>query len=166
MANEEEIVEQTRDDKRFYKLPLYFDGFLEQFADTEVPEGVDFPTCSELESIDQHLGLILTTCPGEHLFNPDYGCGIWDMDFERVVSRQRWEDRFTEHILQAVSKFEKRLTNVTAGIRVADTVREDAATRTTAIKKKVSVQINGRLVSDDANCGFRYTLFLGPLTTE
>ena len=165
MANEE-IVGQARNDKRFYKLPLYFGDFLEQFEDTEVPEGVDFPTCSELESIDQHLELILTTCQGEHLFNPDFGCGIWEMDFDRVESRQKWEDQFTEHIVQAVSKFEKRLTGVTVAIRVADTVRENAVTRTTAIKKKVSVQINGKLASEGANCGFNYTLFLGPLTTE
>jgi phage baseplate assembly protein W len=142
-----------RSNDKCYQIPLCF--------------GMDdFPTCSELESIDQNIGLILTTCPGEHKFNSEFGCGIWEMDFERVVSRKRWEDRFTGHILQAVHRFEKRLKNLTVAIHVMETVREDLVTHTTAIKEKVSVQINGKLVSNDTNCGFSYVLFLGPLTTE
>ncbi|MDR0834403.1 MAG: GPW/gp25 family protein [Candidatus Symbiothrix sp.] len=72
---------------KFYKLPLRFDTMPED-SDTLM---VDFPVCNELESIDQNIGLILTTCPGEHKFNGEFGCGIWEMDFERVVSRKKWQ---------------------------------------------------------------------------
>jgi phage baseplate assembly protein W len=122
--------------------------------------------CSELESIDQYIEMILTTCPGEHKFNKSFGCGIWDMDFELVVSRQQWEDDFTAHILKAIQNFERRLKGVTVAIHVMEAAKEDLAMKTTAIKKKVHVFVNGILVSSNEPCGFNYILYLGPLSTE
>jgi phage baseplate assembly protein W len=140
-------------------LPVSFDSVFDETAR-------DLAACSEMESIDRYIELIITTCPGEHKFDGNFGCGIWDMDFERVVSRKRWEEDFTAHILNAVRNFEKRLKDIAVTIRVTEAVREDPAMKTAAIKKKVNVFINGRLVSSGEACGFNYTLYLGPLSTE
>ena len=75
----------------FYKLPIRFDSLFNE-------EGSQMRMCSELESIDQHIELLLTTCPGEHKFNKNYGCRIWDMDFELVFSRQKWDEDFKRYI--------------------------------------------------------------------
>ncbi|MCL1941988.1 MAG: GPW/gp25 family protein [Candidatus Azobacteroides sp.] len=143
----------------FYKLPIRFDSIFDE-------KGGDMPMCSEIESIDQYLELLLTTCPGEHKFNKNFGCKIWDMDFERVVSRRKWEDDFRACISEAVRKFEQRLKGVTVSIHIVEVTREDFLMKVTAIKKKVIVQINGILVSSNERCGFRYALFLGPLSSE
>jgi phage baseplate assembly protein W len=143
----------------FYKLPVRFHT---------VSEGSVLETgkCSELESIDQSIELILTTCPGEHKFNRNFGCRIWDMDFELVFSRKKWEETFTEHILNAVCDFEKRLKDVEVSLNIEEAAREDLVMKSAAIKKKVSVFIAARLVSTDEVCKFKYVLYLSPLSTE
>jgi len=144
---------------QYYKLPLKLDSILNE-------DGEEMATCSELESIDQHIELIITTCPGEHKFNKNFGCRIWDMDFERVVSRKKWEEDFTTYILEAVESFEQRLKDINVFIDIREVTREDLVTKTTAIKKKVVVYIQGVLVSTNQPCSFRYKLYLGPLSTE
>ena len=72
----------------YYKFPLKI-GLLLQDGSKSLPK------CSEKESIDQHLELLFTTCPGEHRYDPRFGCRIWDMDFEKVASQKSWQDHFT-----------------------------------------------------------------------
>ncbi|WP_029906685.1 GPW/gp25 family protein [Prevotella sp. 10(H)] len=146
-------------DTIYYKLPLNLDNIFDE-------DGGKLHTCSEIESIDQHIELIITTCPGEHKFNKNFGCRIWDMDFERVVLRKKWEEEFTGHIADAIQRFESRIKDIEVAIQVMEVTREDSITKTTAIKKKVIVQVKGILVSSGGYCEFRYKLFLGPLSTE
>lgn len=143
----------------YYKLPIKFDSVFEE-------DGKLMATCNEISSIDQYIELLLTTCPGEHKFNKKFGCRIWDMDFERVVSRKNWINDFTAYVKEAVSNFEKRLKDVSVSIDVRDVAREDYTLQTTAIKKEVMVYIEARLVSDNEPCKFRYALYLGPLSTQ
>jgi phage baseplate assembly protein W len=128
--------------------------------------GKKMETCSEIASIDQYIELLLTTCPGEHKFDKRFGCRIWDMDFERVVARKKWEDDFTAYVLEAIQTFEKRLTEVGINIYIKDVTREDHAFQTTAIKKEVTVSVTARLVSNNEHCRFQYALYLGPLSIE
>lgn len=142
-----------------YKLPIRFDKLLDE-------NGGDLARCTEVESIDQHIELLLTTCPGENRFDRDWGCHIWDMDFERVVSRKKWEEDFNRHIFHAIRKYEKRIKDVTIEVDIQEVAREDPALQTTAIKKRVIVYVNAFLVSNDKKCSFKYILYLGPLSIE
>jgi len=144
---------------QYYKLPIKFDSVFNE-------DGRKMPTCSEVASIDQYIELILTTCPGEHKFDKNFGCRIWDMDFERVVFRKKWEDDFMACILDAVQAFEKRLKDIKVSIHIKDVARENYMLQTTAIKKEVVVSIDSRLVSNNEPCRFQYILYLGPLSTE
>jgi phage baseplate assembly protein W len=146
-------------ENKFYSFPVRFDT-------TSDGSIVDLQSCNELESIDRHLELLLTTCPGEHRFNRRFGCRIWNMDFELVFSRQQWEDSFRSYIFEAVQMFEKRLTEIEVFLYISEVVRDNIVTQSAAIKKKVEVFINGKLLSNGEKCGFRYILYLGPLSTE
>lgn len=143
----------------YYKLPL-------DFSSVFTEDGKKMQICNEVESIDQYIELLLTTCPGEHKFNKKFGCRIWEMDFENVVSRKEWEDNFMAYITESVRIFEKRLKDISVDISVNDVVRKDHTLQTTAIKKEVIVMIESRLVSNNEPCRFRYALYLGPLSTE
>lgn len=60
--------------QKYYKLPVR----LEKLFEGDIRQ---LERCSELESIDQHIELLLTTCPGEHRFDPqirlsDLGVGL------------------------------------------------------------------------------------------
>jgi phage baseplate assembly protein W len=143
----------------FYKLPIRFDSIFDE-------KGGDMPMCSEIESIDQHIELLLTTCPGEHKFDKNFGCRIWDMDFERVVSRKQWEDDFKAYVLESTQNYEPRLKNISVNISIKDVTRQDYTLQTTAIKKEVLVYINAYLVSSGEPCSFHFLLYLGPLSID
>lgn len=143
----------------YYKLPL-------DFSSAFMEDGSEMQRCNEIESIDQYIELLLTTCPGEHKFDKQFGCRIWEMDFENVISRKEWESSFVTYISEAIRTFEKRLKDLNVNISVNDVVRKDHGLQTTAIKKEVIVMVESRLVSNNEPCTFRYALYLGPLSTE
>jgi phage baseplate assembly protein W len=143
----------------YVKIPLNFSRFFEG-------AGHLFDRCSEKESIDQHLELLLTTMPGEHRFDENYGCRIWELDFERIESGGKWEAKFRGYILDAVTTYERRVKDVEVRMSVRDWIREDALTRNQSVRKRVDVSILGTLVSTGEKCGFGYSLYLGPLSNE
>lgn len=142
----------------YYKLPLDFRHFFEN--------GGKFEKCSEIESIDQHIELLLTTCPGEHRFNPDYGCRIWEMDFGNVVSAEVWEAEFKQCIFESISRYERRINRLNLKISLRDVVKEDRTNRSVSVRKRADIQVSARLLSTDEPVRFRYTLYLGPLSNE
>lgn len=143
----------------FYKLPFNFTKIFETGTN-------NFQQCTEKESIDQNLEMIITTCPGEHKFDPDFGCKIWDLDFDKVVSRAKWENQFTRFIEEAVRKYEPRLSNVDSQIEFFDAREDYELSGATTIRKRVDIKIDARLVSTGALCCFYYSLYLGPLSSD
>ena len=142
-----------------YSLPLHFGNFFTE-------EGGRLSTCSLLESIDHHLELLLTTCPGEHYFNKGYGTMIWELDFERVASRSQWEESFTNFIYRAIVENEKRVIDVDVSIKLREVVREEGLSKSVAVRQRVDIYVLGRLLATGEKCGFNYTLYLGPLSNE
>ncbi len=60
--------------QKYYKLPVR----LEKLFEGDIRQ---LERCSELESIDQHIELLLTTCPGEPVSTPNtvVGFGSWTL---------------------------------------------------------------------------------------
>jgi phage baseplate assembly protein W len=122
--------------------------------------------CSEKESIDQNIELIITTCPGEDKYDPEYGCEIWDLDFERVVSKSRWEEQFVKHISESIKKYEPRVSNISPGVEFIDTRKDYEFTGATSIRKRVDIRIDATIISTGTRCCFYYSLYLGPLSSD
>lgn len=57
---------------KFCKLPLDFEALL-----SEDVENSRLASCSEIESIDQFIELLISTAPGEHAFDKEFGCEIF-----------------------------------------------------------------------------------------
>lgn len=143
----------------FYQLPFKLDSLLKE-------DPRPLPKCSEKESIDKHLELLFITCPGEHKFDLEYGCRIWDMDFERIVSERQWEEDFSAYLTEAIKAYEVRLSDIEVKIQVSEITLQDAVKDTTTVKKKADVFLSGILNSTKERCRFRYKLLLGPLSSE
>ena len=69
-------------------------------------------------SISQNLELILFTRYGEHRHDTTFGCEIWDLDFELIVSETIWEEKFRKSLLKSVSTYENRLNDVDVSIKM------------------------------------------------
>jgi len=141
----------------FYKTPLLF---------THLFESGDLSRCSESESIDKNLELIITTCPGEHKYDPGYGCGIWFLDFENVVSIQRWENEFMSFIAKAAGKYEPRIMILDTQVNFLDVKNQHELSGAVSIRKRADIQIDAIIVSSGKKCRFYYALYLGPLTSD
>lgn len=143
----------------YYKMPLRFDPYSNE-------SGEWFERCSEKESIDYFLEVLLTTCPGEHRFDKKFGTAIWEMDFERIVSLSEWKNRFITYLSEAVSRYEKRITNVIYDVQVSDVVRETNLDKNVSVRKRVDIFIHASLINTNERCCFHYELFMGPLSKE
>ena len=142
-----------------YKIPIDFVRLFE-------PNIRNLSKCSEKESIDHNLELIITTCPGEHKYDPEYGCKIWDLDFERVVSKSRWEAQFVQNIEDAIKKYEPRVCDVSPSVSFVDTRRDYEFTGVTSVRKRADIKIDATIVSTGIRCCFFYSLYLGPLSSD
>ncbi len=145
--------------KQHYKLPLEISRFFSE-------SGGYLERCSELESIDQNIGLLLSTHCGEHGFDKEFGTRLWELDFENIVSKTAWEDTFIGYIREAIEKNEKRLKEVTIQIDVRDTLREEASLQGYSVRKRVDIIILGTMVSTNQKQGFKHTIYLGPLSRD
>lgn len=65
---------------KFCKLPLDFGALL-----SEDVENSRLASCTEIESIDQFIEMLIDTAPGEHAFDKDFGCEIFYLDFESII---------------------------------------------------------------------------------
>ncbi|MEN9917577.1 MAG: hypothetical protein RL662_13 [Bacteroidota bacterium] len=143
----------------YYRLPLNFTKIFESDANS-------FAVCTEKESIDQNLELIITTCPGEHKYDPNFGCKIWDLDFEKVVSRSKWEQQFVQFIEEALLRYELRIRNINPSVDFFDSKEVFEMSGTTSIRKRVDIKIDATVVSTGTLCCFYYSLYLGPLSSD
>ena len=59
----------TSMETKFCKLPLDFEALL-----SEDVENSRLASCTEIESIDQFIEMLIDTAPGEHAFDKEFGC--------------------------------------------------------------------------------------------
>lgn len=117
-------------------------------------------------SISQHIELIIFTRFGEHRFMPDYGCEVWELDFELIVNQAMWEDKICQSLIKSISAQEKRLYNVQAEIQVKDVEKIFPLKRITEIKKQVDITVSGRVLATGEHYVFNTALFLSPLSSQ
>jgi phage baseplate assembly protein W len=129
-------------------------------------EGNALPTCSLAQSISQNLELIIMSRFGEHRNDPSFGCEIWDVDFELIVSATLWEEKLRPSLLSSVHVHEKRLSDVQVNITIADIEKFNLFQRVTEIKKRVDIHVSGIIRQTGEAFGFRTNLFLSPLTRD
>jgi phage baseplate assembly protein W len=143
----------------YYRTPLLFSKLFESSLK-------NLPKCSEEESIDRNLELIITTCPGEHKYDPRFGCRIWDLDFENVVSVQKWESEFVEYIGEAIVKYEPRISASDPIVHFVDVRNQHELSGAVSIRKRVDIRIDAVIISTEKKYCFYYSLYLGPLSSE
>lgn len=94
-----------------------------------------------------------------------YNHRIWELDFERIVSTEQWKELFTGYVMQAISTYEKRISDITLSVNLQEVVREEVLDNR-MIRKRVDITVLATLNSTGAPCGFGYKLYMGPLSNE
>lgn len=140
-----------------YKTPLQFSKLL---------EGNELPTCSLFDSVTKNLELIITTRFGEHRCDPSFGCEIWDLDFELIVSENLWEEKLRQSLLRSVNCHEKRLGAVQLTVEITEIEKFHLFKKFTEIKKRVEIKLTGTLYKTGEPFSFKTNLFLSPLSAS
>ena len=142
-------------DKVFYKYPISFsrilqNGHLEQ--------------CGLGESISQNLQLIIISHHGEHRYNPSFGCEIWDMDFDLIMSLKVWEEKLRKSLEISIGQNEKRIEKIDIEVRVSEVEKKSGSDKFTVIKRKVDILIRANITETGESYHFHTDLYLSPVS--
>lgn len=141
----------------FYKIPFQFNKLM---------DGQELPVCDLVTSVTNNLELIIMTRFGEHRSNESFGCEIWDLDFELIVSARLWEEKLRQSLLKSITTNESRLADIDITIAITDVEKFNGFRRFVEIKKHVEINITGVLHKTGEPVRFRTNLFLSPLSVD
>ena len=137
----------------YYCLPLDLASVLER---------LQLPRCSVRESIAQHLYLMLITQFGDTRYEPEFGCQVWEQDFDAITS-VNWKDTVQQSVEQSIRTYEPRLLRVRVQVEVSDFESKKGQQR---IRKRLEVRIIGFLLHTDEPLEVKISLFLAPLSVD
>jgi phage baseplate assembly protein W len=137
----------------YYHLPLDLEGILER---------QQLPRCSVQESIAQHLYLMLTTYFGESRYDTDFGCQVWEQDFEAMTT-MRWKDNVQRSVEESIREYEPRLARARVEVGVSDFELKNVHQR---IRKRLEVKVSAVLYRTDEPFAFQASLFVAPLSVD
>ncbi|MEO3405624.1 GPW/gp25 family protein [Mucilaginibacter sp. CAU 1740] len=141
-------------------IPLY----KKPFRLSNVFQGHDLEKQDIGASISQYLELIIFTRYGEHRFMPDFGCEIWDLDFELIISESTWEEKLRQSLLRSITRYEQRIYNVQVEVHIKEVNKFYPLRNVSEIKKKVEIIVKGKMQQTGENYSFNISLFLSPLS--
>ena len=141
----------------YYKIPFQFNKLM---------DGQELPVCDLITSVTKNLELIIMTRFGEHRSNSSFGCEIWDLDFELIVSARLWEEKLRQSLLKSITTHESRLSDIDISVAITDLEKYNNFRQFVEIKKRVEIGISGVLRKTGEPVNFRTNLFLSPLSVD
>jgi phage baseplate assembly protein W len=138
----------------FYSLPLNVEVLMQQ---------KEHPKCSLQQSIAQHLHLIVTTAFGELPADEEFGCSIWEYDFDNITSIHKIKEIIKQSLLKSVEQYESRLNNIRVELAVNQEELADISIGR-RVKKRVDITITGSLQSTNETFIYSDSFFTGPLS--
>ncbi|MBL0341127.1 MAG: GPW/gp25 family protein [Bacteroidetes bacterium] len=144
--------------QRFYTQPFSF---------TTLVKGDEHPKCNLQQSIALRIHLILITSFNEFRYDPEFGCLIWDCDFENIPNVTAWKDRMSKAIKLVVEKFELRLRNhqVTVEITEEEFIQNNQ-TLLKKVKRRVDVIVKGNLKTTNEQFHFKEIMYISPVWVD
>lgn len=140
---------------RYYQLPLRLD---------QVIRKQHLAVCSMKDSIAQNLHLIIGTYRGESAYSPDFGCSVWDEEFN-ITLNPRWKENLFESLRKAVSLFEKRLQISDIKAYLEEKSERTGKDRLT-IRRSLRIEISGIIRKTNEQFNFRDQIYISPLAQQ
>lgn len=138
----------------YYKAPINFQKIIDK---------KDAILTNLQESIVGEINLVLTTSFGECKFDPDLGCGIWEMDYDILCNQNVLKTQIYESIKQAIQTniYRLQLENLKVNVyeQAVDSVEESMRS-----KKKVELRIIGKIRETNRVFDYYNYFFVGPLS--
>lgn len=143
---------------KLYKMPLQFGRLMER--------NQDLPSCELKESVAQNISLIIGSKYNEHRFDQNYGCEIWDKDFELITNQLAWQEQANKSILKSITRYEPRLEHVDVETILTEFIHTHPQTHVRSIKKKIAINVRGKYRHTGDVFNVPYTLYLSPVSVD
>jgi phage baseplate assembly protein W len=142
----------------YYTLPIPFKNILER---------KEIAKCDLQTSIAQKIHLLLVSFFGENRYNPDFGCLVWEYDFENIYNLSGWKDNVIQSLAATLTDTEKRLSNIYVNM---DVVQEEFGNgkgqQMKSIRKRLDVQVQGYLQKTNERFSFSETIYISPISLD
>ena len=106
-------------------------------------ERLGFETVGLEESIREFIWLTLITRPGSFHFDPEFGCHIWDQEFQ-YIKKGRFKEDVQKAVQESVERYETRLKGVRVDISVRGFEDDSSEKRLVEVWVKGVIKENGR----------------------
>jgi len=142
-----------------YRIPLDFDRFFKTRQ---------FVQCSIQESIASYIHLLVITCGEEFEFDPEFGCEVWEYEFEHQQSTRIWSEQLSRDIRETLEEYERRIKNVEVRTEVsqAEFEHKEEFKVSKRLKKKLNIRVTARMTSTDESFTFEDNILLSPFSTD
>jgi len=127
-----------------------------------------FERCSIEESIAWHIRLLITTSYGECGFDEEFGCEIWEHEFEHAQVSRIWIDKMAIQMKSMLERYEKRLTQITvkASVSEEEMRHEEVDKNLVRLQKSLHINVRGNIASTNEPFYFNDKIYLSPFATE
>ena len=141
----------------YYKLPISM---------VSLVAGKQLDTCNVHRSIAQNLNLILTTQYGSYSLDRDFGCALWDLEYENLAINQDFKDTLTSYLKECIEKYEPRLTSVSLALdfKIEEIAPREGRFERRRIKRRFEIRISGDLIRTKEKFHFTHKLYLSPFS--
>lgn len=140
--------------KNYFTIPIKANKLITQ---------EEHDTCDLKQSIVYHIHLINTSYFGECSFDESYGCTIWDIDFDNLSSSNKVKEMIRESLIESLKKHEKRLSKIVIEVNIKQEEIPSLKNGIT-VKKKVTLQIKGKIKKTDEDFHYNEYFYIGPLS--
>ena len=126
----------------------------------------ELPSCNPGTSIAQNIFLIISSKFNEHRYDADYGCEIWDKDFELITNALVWQEQINRSIHNSLTHYEPRLENIEADTTIVEEPYQHPVTRVRSIKKKIIVRVKGTIKATGEPFTYSPQMYISPISID
>ena len=137
----------------YYSLPLRLD---------EVIQKRKLKICSLSDSVKQNLLLIIATYQGETSYSEDFGCSLWNEEFN-IQLNLRWKEDVCDSLRNTILNFEKRLRLKEIKVDLAEH-NEFQSNRSVRVRRRLLVEITGVLARTNEPFFFSDMIYISPVS--
>jgi phage baseplate assembly protein W len=139
----------------FYKLPLRLDQIIQKKKQA---------TCPLTHSVAQNLHLLISTYRGEAAYSDEFGCSLWDEEFN-IQLNFNWKETLIDSLKQSIGRFEKRLQlqDVKVMMQEQNELLKEGNLR---VRKCLHIEIRGSIKKTNEPFHFRDIIFISPLAQK
>jgi phage baseplate assembly protein W len=145
-------------DAKLYQMPFSFDTLMQRNR--------ELPACNLGTSIAQNIFLIISSKYNEHRFDPQFGCEIWDKDFETITNPIVWQEEVNRSIVNSLGRYETRLERLDVDTVITEQPYMNPVTRVHSIKKKIIVNVKGVIKATGEPFVYSPQLFISPISID